>query len=145
MASKQHDDLVRVIKLWVESNEPSSLFDNLYDIPGNWDKPFPILSKTKTVIKRIPDYYGTSKDMKNCYIGEAKTDFHGQSIQDFRAEAQLKAYFEFLINCKFTTSMFLLAVPGSDLIIAKHIVGQSKKETGYTGPIKYFTKDGIED
>ena len=145
MASKQHDDLVRVIKLWVESNEPSSLFDNFYDIPGNWDKPFPILSKNKTVIKRIPDYYGTSKDMKICYIGEAKTDFHGQSIQDSRAVAQLKAFFEFLINCRFSSSMFLLAVPGSDLLIAKHIVGQSKKETGYSGPIKYFTKDGIEN
>jgi hypothetical protein len=140
-ASKQHQDLVRVIKLWVEQSSPCNQFDNRFDLTGCY-RPSSIYSKDKTVKKSIPDYYGISDDSKICYIGEAKTDIPGQSIHDSRANRQIKAFFDYLIRCRFTSSMFLLAIPGSDLAIAKHIVGKVKKETGYFGTVNYFTKEG---
>ena len=142
-ASKQHQDLVRVLKLWVESNSPCDKFDNRFDLAGFYRPPF-IHSQDKTVKKSVPDYYGISNESKICFIGEAKTDIPGQSIHDSRATRQIKAFFDYLIRCQFTNSMFLLAIPGSDLGIAKHIVGEVKKETGYCGSVKYFTKEGIE-
>ena len=142
-ASKQHQDLVRVIKLWIESNSPSNEFDTRFDLTGFYRPPF-IHSQDQTVKKSVPDYYGISDDSKICFIGEAKTDIPGQSIHDSRAERQIKAFFYYLIRCRFTSSMFLLAIPGSDLGIAQHIIGEAKKETGYDGLIRYFTKKGIE-
>jgi hypothetical protein len=122
---------------------PCNKFDNRFDLTGFYRPPF-IDSQDQTVKKSVPDYYGISDDSKICYIGEAKTDIPGQSIHDSRAAKQLKAFFDYLIRCRFDSSMFLLAIPASDLGIAKHIVGEVKKETGYPNSVKYFTKDGIE-
>jgi len=144
-ASKQHQDLIRAMRDWVKENSPCNEFNNYYDLEG-FSRPFPIISKDKTVIKSIPDYYGISHDSKICYIGESKTEYHQQSIQDSRADRQIKAFFEYFVMCEkrlFTSTMFLLAIPGSDLDIARHIVAKAKKETGYCGPIEYFTKKGV--
>tara|TARA_B100001250_G_C19276079_1_gene561249 strand:+ start:111 stop:551 length:441 start_codon:yes stop_codon:yes gene_type:complete len=144
-ASKQHQDLIRVMRYWVKENSPCNEFDNYYDLEG-CSRPSAIPSNDKTVKKSIPDYYGLSQDAKICYVGEAKTEYHQQSIQDSRADRQIKAFFEYFVRCnQFTGSMFLLAIPLSDISVAKHIVAKAKKETGYCGPVKYFTEKGLEE
>tara|TARA_B100000029_G_scaffold292075_1_gene285613 strand:- start:394 stop:840 length:447 start_codon:yes stop_codon:yes gene_type:complete len=143
-ASKQHQDLIRVIRLWVESNPPCNQFDNRFDLRG-CHRPSSIYSKDKTVKKSIPDYFGISHDSKTCYIGEAKTDVPGQSVFDSRCDRQIKAFFDYLIRCKFVSSMFLLAIPASDLDAAKYFIAKIKEETGYSGSVIYFTKEGKVD
>ncbi len=143
-ASKEHQDLIRVIKAWVESNSPSESFDNRFDL-ADCQRPSSIFSSDPTVKKSIPDYYGLSSDSKVCFIGEAKTDIPGQSIHDSRADRQIRAFFEYLMRCKFSKTMFLLAVPVSDLSISKHFVARAKEDTGYIGEIRYFSRDGIRN
>jgi hypothetical protein len=113
---------------------------NRFDLPDDLaPKALSIINEAG--IASIPDYAGYSNDGKYCALGEAKTEFRGQTIYDKRADRQLRAYMKWLTY--YDDSLLLIAVPNNHVRIAKLDVRTISKEIGFQGEILYFNFDGL--
>ena len=139
-ASEQHNCLVGQIKNWVENHAPYNKFYNCYDLPHE-ERPGWLSTVSEPGISSIPDYIGYSDDNNFCALGEAKTEYAGQTIFDLRADKQIKAYIDHLKYYK--ESLLLIAVPRHHILNARFKMKKVKKEFEYKGDIIYFDEDGL--
>ena len=128
------------MRQWIESNEPSKYFKNRFDLSDDLS-PRPLSIVNEEGIPSIPDYSGYSNDNKYCALGEAKTEFRGQTIYDKRAYRQLRAYMKWLNY--YEDSLLLIAVPDNHIRIAKLDVRTISNEMSFQGEILYFSFEGL--
>ena len=138
--SQEHRLLVSHMKQWIKANEPYKDFFNRFDLPNDIS-PCPLHTVNEKGVDSIPDYEGYSDDGYYCALGEAKTDYFGQTIFDERAEKQLKAYMKFLKY--YEKSLLLIAVPNEHIKPAKHEINKICKQEGFQGDVMYFNYDGF--
>ena len=118
--SKQHIELVRLLKKTAEKLVGNNIKLILADLPEANEKP-------PTMIEGFrPDIYYNYRDI--LIVGEAKTSM------DFERMHSIKQYHAFLEHCYSFKgrAIFILAIPWTEYISAKNMLRRIVKKQGYS-------------
>ncbi len=131
--SKQHMDLVRLLKRVVEKLVEDNTKLVLVDLPEVDGKPPIILGGFK------PDIYYKYKEV--LIVGEAKTSI------DFEKAHSIQQYYSFLQHCHDFTgkAIFILAIPWTEYISAKNMLRRIVKKHGYSFEIRVINNVNKEE